>query len=135
MEFDEELDSLGVHLVDKDGMLVHKTLVDLGFAAGPVETAQAVDEEETEPVLQESSLEYDSGVDVEPWNPLLDEFREGGLLSTGQLSKIGKLLLPVKSICIFKDLIFPSLCCRLYSLFGHMSYFFMVSSSLAGKLC
>ena len=44
----------------------------------------------------------------------------GGLLSTGHLSKDCTLLLPVKSIRTFSDLIFPSLCSRLYGLFGHI---------------
>ena len=46
-----------------------------------------------------------------------------GLLSTGHLSTIGTLLLPVMSMCIYKTLLFLSWASsRLYSLYGHVRF-------------
>ena len=41
-----------------------------------------------------------------PFSQIYNVSKEGGLLSKGHLCKVGTLLLPVKSLCLFKILFF-----------------------------
>ena len=54
---------------------------------------------------------------------------EGGLLPPGHLSKIGTLLMPVKSIGLFKTLIFLPYIPESYGLFGHVRFLVLFYSN------
>ena len=56
-----------------------------------------------------------------------------GFLSKGLLSKVGTLLLSVKSLWLFKTLFFP-LCSRLQGLFGHIRFVLVLFILLLGRL-
>ena len=67
-------------------------------------------------------------------------FGEGQTLSNGHLSKVGTLLLPVKSMCLFKTLYFPSCApdsMAFFAIWGlhFAALYFIVSFFSAAKLC